>query len=234
MLLSPSERRLSLETGGKVMLGEMFDPKTDFSIHEHCRPHWSQAGAVVFITFRTADSIPREVLERWEREKREWLIGNGIESNEHWSKVVPTLKPELQNKFKQTFNRHREDFLDTCQGECVLQRNELAQVVHDSLLHFDGDRYRMGDFIVMPNHVHLLCTFLSKEALVTQCDSWLHFTARQINLKLGRKGKLWQQEPFDHLVRSPKQYEYLRKYIADNGVKAGLQDGQFLYRRYKG
>ena len=215
------------------MLGELFDPTTEFAIHEHCRPHWSQAGAVVFITFRTADSIPKEVLQRWEREKRDWLIRNGIDSDQHWSGVVPTLEPDLQRKFKRTFNRHREDFLDTCQGECVLQRLDLAQIVHDSLLYFDGDRYRMGDFIVMPNHVHLLCAFSSEEALVTQCDSWLHFTARQINLKLGRKGKFWQQEPFDHLVRSPEQYEYLRKYIRENGIKAGMRKDQYLYREYK-
>ncbi len=214
------------------MLGDLFDPKSELSIHEHCRPHWSQAGAVVFITFRTADSIPKEVLRRWEREKIDWLNRNGIACDQHWSKIVPTLTPELQKQFKQTFNRHREDFLDTCQGECVLQRRELAKIVHDSLMHFDGKRYRMGDFIVMPNHVHLLCAFLSEEALVKQCDSWLHFTARQINLKLGRKGKFWQQEPFDHLVRSPEQYDYLRKYIAENGVKAGLSDDRYLYRRY--
>ena len=215
------------------MLGELFDPKTGFAIHEHCRPHWSQAGAVVFITFRSADSIPKEVLQRWEREKQDWLIRNGIESNEHWSKVVLTLESELKRKFNQTFNRHREDFLDTLQGECVLQRRELAQIVHDSLLYFDGERYQMGDFIVMPNHVHLLCAFSSEETLVTQCDSWLHFTARQINLKLGRKGKFWQQEPFDHLVRSPEQYGYLKKYIANNGVKAGLREDQYLYREYE-
>ena len=90
----------------------------------------------------------------------------------------------------------------------------------------------MGDFVVMPNHVHLLCAFSSENALSKQCDSWLHFTARQINLKLGRKGKFWQQEPFDHLVRSPEQYEYLRKYIAENGAKAGLKENQFLYRKF--
>ncbi len=53
-------------------LGELFDPKADLSICEHFRPHWSQAGAIVFITFRTADSIPQEVLHRW-NEKR--MIG---------------------------------------------------------------------------------------------------------------------------------------------------------------
>src|SRR5436190_2789855 len=56
------------------MLGESFDPKAELLIHEHCRPHWSQAGAIVFITFRTHDSAPREVLERWEREKQAWIV----------------------------------------------------------------------------------------------------------------------------------------------------------------
>ena len=134
------------------MLGELFDPTTEFSIHEHCRPHWSQAGAVVFITFRTADSIPKKVLQRWEREKGDWLIKHGIAYDRHWSEILLTLDTELRTQFKKTFNRHRENFLDTCQGACVLERRELAQIVYDSLLHFDGQRYRMGDFIVMPNH----------------------------------------------------------------------------------
>ena len=54
------------------MLGELFDPKAELLIHEHSRPHWSQSGAVTFITFRTQDSIPREVIDRWEQEKEQW------------------------------------------------------------------------------------------------------------------------------------------------------------------
>ena len=69
------------------MLGESFDSKAEFSIHERCRPHWSQAGAVVFITFRTADSIPQEVVARWENEKREWLNKKGVATIKHWSVV---------------------------------------------------------------------------------------------------------------------------------------------------
>ena len=217
----------------KATLGEVFDPQAEFSVKEHSREHWSQLGAIVFITFRTADSIPKDVLMRWENEKADWLQRNGCGSSAHWSKIVPTLDSKLQHRFKQTFNRHREDYLDTCHGECVLQRRELAQIVYDSFMHFDGDRYQMGDFIIMPNHVHLLCA-LGPTDLVAQCDSWLHYTARQINLVLGRKGKFWQQEPFDHLVRNPDQYEYLRSYIAKNGTKANLREDQFLYRKYLG
>ena len=214
-------------------LGELFDPKAESFISEHFRPHWSQAGAIVFITFRSADSIPVEVLDRWEREKSEWLRLHGCMSNRHWSEILPTLEVKLQNQFKQEFNRFREDFLDTCHGACVLRERKLATIVANTLLHFDRERYRMGDFIVMPNHVHLLVAFASEDDLVRQCDSWLHYSARQINLALGQKGKFWQQEPFDHLVRSPEQYEYLRKYIRNNGIKARLNESEYLYREYE-
>jgi len=216
------------------MLGELFDPNAELLIHEHCRPHWSQAGAIVFITFRTHDSIPREVLDRWEHEKRDWLLRNGLAvEGLHWSQVVLALSEADKVRFNRQFDRCREDFLDTCHGECVLRRPELAQIVADSLLHFDGGRYRMGDFMVMPNHVHLLAAFGTADQLVEQCDSWMHYTAVQINKRLGQKGKFWQQEPFDHLVRSPEQYGYLRDYIRDNPHKANLKPGEYYYRRYE-
>jgi putative transposase len=213
------------------MLGELFDPNDELHVHESFRPHWSQAGAIVFITFRTHDSIPREVIERWECEKQHWLRLRG--HNGHWTNVVPNLNEKDQLQFHKEFNRCREDFLDKCQGACVLQQPENSKIVADALMHFDGERYRMGDFVVMPNHVHLLAAFANAETMMTQCTSWMHYTAYRINQRLGVKGKLWQQEAFDHLVRSIEQYEYLRKYIADNPKKAGLTTGQFHYRRYE-
>ena len=215
-------------------LGELFDPKAELSISEHFRPHWSQAGAIVFITFRSADSIPEEVLNRWEREKQNWMRIHNCPIDRHWSEVLPTLDSPVRDQFKKEFNRCREAFLDTCHGECVLRKPQLAKIVAETLLHFDGERNRMGDFIVMPNHIHLLAAFASEDALVAQSDSWLHYSARQINLALEQKGKFWQQEPFDHLVRSPQQYEYLRKYIRDNGLMAGLPQNEYLYREYAG
>ncbi len=110
-------------------LVELFDPKANLSISEHFRPHWSQAGAIVFITFRTADSIPQEVLDRWEREKHDWMRQHNFPIDRHWSEVLPTLDPPIRDKFKKEFNRCREDFLDTCQGDCVLRKPELAEIV---------------------------------------------------------------------------------------------------------
>lgn len=210
------------------MIGNLFDPKADLIISERLRPHWSQAGAVVFVTFRTADSIPKEVLSRWEREKNAWMRRHGMPTDLQWSDFLPQLDKTLQGKFRREFNRCRESFLDTCHGRCVLKDPRLASIVDDSLMHFDGDRYRMGDFVIMPNHVHLLA---DPESMRKQFDSWTHFTAVQINRAIGLKGHFWQQEPFDHLVRSVEQYEYLRKYIAENPAKAQLRPGEYLYRR---
>jgi putative transposase len=214
------------------MLGEIFEPQSEVETYEHCRPHWSQSGTLVFITFRTNDSIPRNVLEHWENEKQQWLSERGHDGA-HWSTILPTLADQDQRIFQQQFGRTREAFLDECHGDCVLRRPELSQIVANSLLHFDGVRYRMGDFVVMPNHVHLLAVFESAERMRDQIDSWLHFTAARINKILNRKGKFWQQKPFDHLVRSPAQYDYLRDYVANNPLKANLSPGEYHYRRHE-
>lgn len=108
------------------MLGEFFDPKGEWRIADRCRPHWSQAGAVVFITFRTHDSIPREVAERWEREKQEWMAVRGHPVGLHWSEVLPALSASDRASFRNTFRRHRETVLDECRGRCLLRRPELA------------------------------------------------------------------------------------------------------------
>ncbi len=213
------------------MLGEVFDPKGEFAINERMRPHWSQAGAIVFVTFRTKDSIPREVHERWERERHAWLEHRGVRDGLYWKDALPELEPNVKAEFLRHFNRCRETFLDTCHGACALRDPECSQIVADSLLHFDGDRYQMGDFVVMPNHVHLLAAFPSESSMEKQFASWLHFTAREINRMTDQSGHFWQQEPFDHLVRNVEQYAYLREYIADNPSKAGLSAGEYFYYR---
>ena len=86
----------------------------------------------------------------------------------------------------------------------------------------------MIDFVVMPNHVHMLVVFPDDDSQLKQCESWKHFTAMKINKKLGRKHRFWQQDAFDHLVRSLEQFDYLRQYIADNPKKAKLRLGEYL------
>ena len=131
-------------------------------------------------------------------------------------------------EYHERFTTKWHEHLDAGHGACVLRQPELAKIVHDSLLHFDGDRYEMLDFVIMPNHVHLLACFPYKAAMLEQCESWKHFTATQINRRLGTKGRFWQQDAFDHLVRHEAQFRRLQHYIADNPAQAGLREGDAL------
>ncbi len=81
----------------------------------------------------------------------------------------------------------------------------------------------------MPNHVHLIAAFNDPQQLLKQCESWKHYTATQINRRLHRHGRFWQQDEFDHLIRTVEQFEYLRQYIAANPVKARLREGEFVH-----
>jgi putative transposase len=219
------------------MLGSLFDASAEFFIHERRRPHWSQAGTVVYATARTCDSLPKEVLLRWEREKNAWFhhrerrLGVPVDFHRGWQAKLNELNEQDLDAFRNHFNRRRETELDCCHGACWLKEPVLAKIVSDSLMHFDGSRYRMGDFVVMPNHFHALVVFRNPEDMERQFDSWLQWTATQINRRIGARGHFWQQEPFDHLVRSAEQYTYLREYIRDNPNRANLREGQFLYRR---
>ncbi len=62
--------------------------------------------------------------------------------------------------------------------------------------------------------------------MLQQCE---YFTARKINRAVGRFERFWEQDAFDHLVRSPEECERLRRYIADDPAAAGLAPGEYLY-----
>ena len=120
------------------------------------------------------------------------------------------------------------EYLDRGHGECVLREPRLAETVAASLQYADGEQFHLGDFVVMPNHVHALVCLIGETELEMLCRSWKHFTGHAINQALGRSGRFWQEESFDHLVRSPDAFERLQRYIANNPSKARLKPGEYL------
>ena len=198
-----------------------FNPHDTVLITRRKLPHWAQDGAIVFITWRTLDSIPQTVLEAWRAERHQWLTTNGIDpTRPGWKIQVQALPPTQLAEFHDRFTTKWHEHLDASHGACVLRQPHLAQIIHDSLLHFHGDRYDMLDFVIMPNHVHVLASFPNRTAMLEQCESWKHFTSTQINRHLITKGRFWQQDAFDHLVRHEAQLHRLQQYIAENPSNA--------------
>ena len=210
---------------------QYFDPQQEIVAWEGRRlPHWGQAGTVCFATWRTWDSIPEGVLKRWRLERVAWLRKLGIDPQAPtWKIEVQRLPTAQTQQFRNLTAERWDNELDKGGGACVLRRAEFSRIVADSLLHFDGDRYEMLDFVVMPNHVHLLAAFPSAESMEAQFRSWKRFTSRKIQEDLGTSGRFWQVEDFDHLVRSEDQFFHFRKYIAENPHKANLKLGDYQH-----
>jgi REP element-mobilizing transposase RayT len=208
-----------------------FDRKDDFAVLVRSSlPHWAQAGALCFITFRTWDSLPRPVLHRWLTERNSWLRDHHIDPlGTGWRTAIGNLPPLQREEFRSFVSDRWEAHLDECHGDCVLRQRTYADIVSKSLLHFNEKRYVMTDFVVMPNHIHLIAAFPTEDAMLDQCDSWKHFTATEINRSLGRKGRFWEEDQFDHLVRSEEWFEHYRNYIAENPTRARLGSGEFIH-----
>ncbi len=180
-------------------------------------PHWQQEGAVYFVTFRLADSVPRNLRDEWENERECWL------------KLHP--KPwmvEIEHEYHERFSGAIERWLDAGHGECWIRRPECAAVVAQTLRHFDGERVGMIASVVMPNHVHAVFVQNPAWPLEVILRSWKGFSARAMNKLLGRAGHVWQRDYFDRLVRDEAHFRNCVRYVRRNPVKAKLSAGDFV------
>ncbi|MEZ6059689.1 MAG: transposase [Planctomycetaceae bacterium] len=206
-----------------------FDRDDDFSIRWNRLPHWTQAGTVVFITWRTEDSMPQSVVRQWLSDRDDILRSHGINPQGDWRARVSALPLNHSLRIKWQLINRFDERLDDCHGACLLRRPDVATIVSDSLLKFDGDRYLLTDFCVMPNHIHLLAAFRTEELATQQIAGWKRFQARQINTLLDLNGAFWKHQSFDHLVRSECQFQHLRRYIANNGIHGHVPADEFTH-----
>jgi putative DNA methylase len=168
--------------------------------HRGYLPHYDASRALQSITYRLADSLPRSVLQRFAAE----------------------LAHETDSERQRELRRRSEDFLDSGHGSCVLGQPAIAEAVLAAWRHFHGQRYCLHAWIVMPNHVHVLCEPLAGHTIPQIVGVWKSFTALAINRLLGRSGALWMEDYWDRFIRDETHYHRVIAYIHDNPVKAGL------------
>ena len=114
---------------------------------------------------------------------------------------------------------------------------ELArQIALDSCLHDDQTKLDLHVAVVMPDHVHIIFTPLINQSarevysLAEIMDAIKGASAHKINRLLSRKGKLWQTESYDRVLRSSEKLDEKITYILDNPVRKGLVSNWREYR----
>ena len=110
-------------------------------------------------------------------------------------------------------------------------------MVQNSMLKFEGLRYRLFAWVVMPNHVHSLMTRFEEYELKDLVHSLKSYTAHEANRILCREGKFWMDDYFDRYIRNEKHFYKTIEYIENNPVKAGLcakpSDWRFSSARFR-
>lgn len=166
-------------------------------------PHYWQTGVMQFVTFHLLDSLPADVRKFMAMQRDFFIAAHPLP----WDRKV---KEEFNSKFSAT----TLSLLDKGYGSCLLRRRECRQIVVDSLHWHDGKDLLLGDFVVMPNHVHALVV----------CDGDVNdvfrrinrFTAVRINRLTGRSGQLWPNEVYDRMIRNADHMRSVINYIANN------------------
>ncbi len=196
----------------------------DEKIHKRTRgrlPHWEKDDAVYFVTFRLADSLPQAVLAEF-RNEAEQLRAKLYDAGE--------LTAAEKERLAKLTDDLTQAYLDRGVGECHLRDPRVAAMVREALLHFDGDRYRLHAWCIMPNHVHLMFDLTGEYKLEGVMHSIKSFTAHNANKLLGRSGHFWQREYSDRIVRDAKEYENKLGYIGENPSRAGLEGWPWVGR----
>lgn len=117
-------------------------------------------------------------------------------------------------------------FVTTCayRRRAILAREEVAKIL---ICEWSSARKRhgwaIGRYVIMPDHVHFFCApELGAKALPIFVGLWKEWTSKTIKRELHLTNRLWQEEFFDHVLRSSESYSEKWKYVRNNPVRHGF------------
>ena len=100
--------------------------------------------------------------------------------------------------------------------------------IFDAINYMDTKEYELHAFVILNDHIHIIINPIDKLSRIMH--SIKSYTAHEINKKTNRKGKFWQDENYDKIIRSEKEFIEKIKYIVNNPIKANLSKSYTDYK----
>lgn len=188
-------------------------------------PHWQCNCAIYHISFRLFDSVPQSMREYWLREREYYVV---------MAKHSEKLKAEAEKQAHYLYSQRIEKYLDAGYGKCYLREEGIANMIKDTLNHFNNKRYYLHAWVIMPNHVHVIVETIPQYGLAEIVHSWKSYSAHRANKILGLKGAFWQQDYYNHIIRSEKEYAFQVNYTWENPDKAGFNNWKWRWKISEG
>lgn len=180
-------------------------------------PHWFQENKTMFVTFRLADSLPKNKVEEFLADR---------------ANMLKEEKGTAGNNARKTYDimmmRKMEYWLNNGYGNCMLQREDVRSVLVEALHYYNNKEYLLHAFVVMPNHVHILLSSLTNKPINNIIGKVKGFTAYQLRKSLRIYEDIWQKGIFDRILRNWDEFEKYVDYIGNN-PKSLPEDSYSLY-----
>jgi REP element-mobilizing transposase RayT len=183
-------------------------------------PHWEKEAGLYFITFHLADSLPRSVLAKIADRHR--ILETAKQNN---ANLLPDQKALLAGYSHACI----EEYFDRGAGSCPFLDMRIAGAMAAALRFREGRHYRLLAWCVMPNHVHVVARLFPGQELAKVVKAWKNFSAKSANQALGRKGRFWQREYYDRLIRNGDELDRAIRYVVENPAKAGLDNWAWVW-----
>ena len=107
---------------------------------------------------------------------------------------------------------------------------DARDVVMAAFQSCDRESIDLDAAVVMPDHVHAIFRLIGSCTLTQVLKGIKGGTAQLINQIAGRRGQVWTQESFDHIVRHDAEWEEKLEYLRQNPVRRGLVASPEQYR----
>ncbi len=167
-------------------------------------PHFDRADRVQALTFRLGDSVPAHVIAAWRSEL-------------NWREGLP-----VENPASAVLRKRLATYEDAGHGACHLRNPRVSALMDGALRFFNGERYRLLAWTIMPNHVHVLVETITGYLIGEIVHSWKSFIAHRANALLRESGGFWSADYHDRYIRDENHLWDAVVYIEMNPVKAGL------------
>lgn len=149
--------------------------------------------------------------------------------------VAKTAKAAYQRNLPHVQRPGQTLFVTFRTGDQLILADDARDLVLHHCLHDHERKLRMHGAVVMPNHVHLVFTPSTDSrgrtfGLAEILNGIKGASAHSVNRLLGRNGNVWQDESFDHVLRSTESLREKVEYICQNPIRAGLVSDENDYR----
>jgi putative transposase len=122
-------------------------------------------------------------------------------------------------------NQLRTFFVTTIayQRQPLFRRASMAESFLETMFHYrETNVFLLHEFVVMPDHVHLILTPSSKFSLEKVAGRIKGGSSFQVGKHVSSKIEVWQPGFTQHLILDEDDFQKHRNYILDNPVRAGL------------